>query len=198
MSGNGAVFLDRDGCVNVEDGHIRSIEQFRLYPDTLESIRKLNRAGFLIVIITNQSGVARGFMTEEFVRQVHKLMLGWFDEAGVHVDAVEYCPHHPDGAVEKYSIKCDCRKPEPGMLNRAAARLDIDFSRSYIVGDKLSDIALGPVTGAKAIMVKTGFGEREAGKIDNGDHPAPDFIADGIKDAVDWILTGSALPGQPE
>lgn len=196
MSGNPAVFLDRDGCVNVEDDHIRSIEQFRLYPDTLESIRKLNRAGFLIVIITNQSGVARGYMTEELVGEVHKLMLTWFDEADVRIDAVEYCPHHPDGAVEKYSIKCDCRKPAPGMLKRAAARLDIDFSRSYVVGDKISDIELGPVTGAKAIMVKTGFGEREAGKIRNSDHLAPDFIADGIKDAVDWILADAALPDQ--
>lgn len=196
MSGNPAVFLDRDGCVNVEDDHIRSIEQFRLYPDTLESIRKLNRAGFLIVIITNQSGVARGYMTEELVGQVHKLMLTWFDEADVRIDAVEYCPHHPDGAVDKYSIKCDCRKPAPGMLKRAAARLDIDFSRSYVVGDKISDIELGPVTGAKAIMVKTGFGEREAGKIRNSDHLAPDFIADGIKDAVDWILADAALPDQ--
>ncbi len=196
MSGNRAVFLDRDGCVNVEDDHIRAIEQFRLYPDTLESIRKLSHAGFLIVIITNQSGVARGLMTEEFVKKVHKLMLKWFDGAGVKVNAVEYCPHHPDGTVEKYSIKCDCRKPEPGMLNRAAARLDIDFSRSYVVGDKLSDIELGPVTGAKAIMVRTGFGEREAVKIANGDHPAPDFIADGIKDAIDWILSDARLPGQ--
>jgi len=196
MSGNKAVFLDRDGCVNVEDDHIRTIEQFRLYPDTLDAVRKLKRAGFLIVIVTNQSGVARGLMTEEFVNSVHKLMLKWFDEAGVGVDAVEYCPHHPDAVVEKYAIQCDCRKPAPGMLNRAARRLDIDFSRSYVVGDKLSDIALGPATGAKAIMVKTGFGEREAAKISDGAHPAPDFIANGIKDAVDWILTDAGLSGQ--
>lgn len=196
MSDNRAVFLDRDGCVNVEDNHIRAIEQFRLYPDTLESISKLNHAGFLIVIITNQSGVARGLMTEEFVKKVHQLMLEWFDEAGVKVDAVEYCPHHPDGVVEKYAIKCDCRKPAPGMLNRAAKKLDIDFSRSYVVGDKLSDIELGPVTGAKAIMVRTGFGEREAEKISDGDHPAPNYIAYGIKDAVEWILSDARLPGQ--
>ncbi len=185
---NRAVFLDRDGCVNVEDNHIRDIKQFRLYEDSLTSIKRINDAGFKVVIITNQSGVARGLMTEDFVATVHALLFKWTLEAGARIDRIEYCPHHPEGAVEKYAIKCDCRKPEPGMVERAAKALDIDLGRSYVVGDKISDIKLGPATGMKSILVKTGFGEREAGTIERGEDIAPDYIATGIGDATDWIL----------
>ena len=183
-----AVFLDRDGCVNVEDNHITDIGKFRLYDGSLAAIKKLNEAGFLIVIITNQSGVARGLMTEELVQKTHELLLKWTSEAGVKIDQIEYCPHHPEGSVAKYAIKCDCRKPATGMLKRAAEKLDIDFSSSYVLGDKISDIALGPATGAKAILVRTGFGTRDEQTILRGEADPPDYVADGIEDAVDWIL----------
>lgn len=188
MSGNKAVFLDRDGCVNVEDHYIRHIDQFRLYPDTLPSLKKLRDAGFKIVIITNQSGVARGYFSEELVHEVHNLLHEWVAEANIHIDRVEYCPHHPDGSVERYAIDCDCRKPRPGMVLRAARELSIDLSRSYIVGDKISDIALGPVVGAKSILVRTGYGEAELEKIRQGKAAAPEHVAEGIGDAVEWIL----------
>ncbi len=143
-------------------------------------------------MITNQSGVARGYMTEELVNDVHDLLLQWCDQAGVAIDSIEYCPHHPDGAVPEYSMVCDCRKPAPGMLNRASEKLGIDLTQSYVVGDKLSDIGLGPAVGAKAIIVRTGFGERQIAKMEeNGDQP-PDYIADGIGDAVEWILNDVA------
>ncbi|VAX21643.1 D-glycero-D-manno-heptose 1,7-bisphosphate phosphatase [hydrothermal vent metagenome] len=186
--GNKAVFLDRDGCVNVEDNHIRDIKQFRLYPDSLASIKRLNDARFKVVVITNQSGVARGFMTEELVQRTNDLLLKWVDEFGAKIDRVEYCPHHPEGAVKKYAISCECRKPRPGMLLRAAKALDINFAASWVVGDKLSDIALGPATGAKAILVRTGFGARDEKSIARGEAPPPQFIADGIGAAADWIL----------
>ncbi len=186
--GNKAVFLDRDGCVNVEDNHIRDIKQFRLYPESLTSIKKLNDAGFKVVIITNQSGVARGFMTEELVRRTNSLLLKWVDEFGAKIDRIEYCPHHPEGDIKKYAIKCECRKPMPGMLLRAAKALDINFDASWVIGDKISDIALGPATGAKAILVRTGFGARDEKAIANGEEPPPEFIAGGIGGAVDWIL----------
>jgi len=189
-----AVFLDRDGCVNVEDNHIRDISRFRLYPDSIESIRRLNKAGFLVVVITNQSGVARGYMTEELVNEVHQLLLKWCRDAKVKIDDIRYCPHHPDGAVERYSIKCGCRKPEPGMLLDAAEKLGIDLTRSYVVGDKISDIKLGPATGAKTALVRTGFGAGEEAKIREGKANPPDHIADGIGQAVDWILEDSRLP----
>ena len=188
-----AVFLDRDGCVNVEDDYIRDIAQFRLYPGAAASIKRLNEAGFKVVIITNQAGIARGFTTEQMVNDVHGLLVRWIEETGAKIDRIEYCPHHPEGVVEEYATVCDCRKPEPGMIFRAASEMGIDLERSYIVGDKLSDIALGPATGAKALLVRTGFGTREEGKIKAGEAPPPDHVADGIEDAVDWILKDAGL-----
>ncbi|VAX15125.1 D-glycero-D-manno-heptose 1,7-bisphosphate phosphatase [hydrothermal vent metagenome] len=189
MNGNRkAVFLDRDGCVNVEDHYIRDIKRFCLYPDTLESIKALNDAGFAIVVVTNQSGVARGYMTEELVNEVHELLLKMTREAGVIIDSIEYCPHHPEGVVEKYAMKCDCRKPAPGMALRAAKELGINTKRSYVVGDKISDMELGFAIGAKTVLVRTGFGEREAGKIERGEAAPPNHVAKGIGPAVAWIL----------
>ncbi len=189
---NKAVFLDRDGCLNVEDDQIRNISQFRLYPQSLNSIKKLNAAGFLTIIITNQSGVARGLISEEFVVEVHKVLLRWVAEHGARIDWIEHCPHHPDGVIEKYTIECDCRKPKPGMLWRAASALDIDFSKSFVVGDKISDIELGPATGAKSVLLRTGFGENEIIKLQQSTIEYPNYIASGIGEAVEWILRTSS------
>ncbi|MDH5510026.1 MAG: HAD-IIIA family hydrolase [Nitrospinota bacterium] len=190
-----AVFLDRDGCVNVEGNHIRDLDQFRLYPESLNSIRKLNDTGFLVVVITNQSGVARGYMTEELVLRTHDTLREWATEADVRIDGIYYCPHHPEGAVEKYAIHCQCRKPAPGMLYRADEDLGIDFPRSFVVGDKISDIALGPAVGARSILVRTGFGVEQLEKIKSGGAPTPDHVADGIGDAVIWILDHHGAAG---
>ena len=184
-----AVFLDRDGCVNVEDDHIRDISQFRLYPDSMDSIKRLNTAGFLVVVVTNQSGVARGYMTEELVQRVHNRLLGWAADAGAVIDGIFYCPHHPEGSVERYSYECNCRKPKPGMLLRASAELGIDFPRSFVVGDKISDIQLGPAVGARAALVTTGFGAEQLKRIASLGYPMPDYVAPGIGGAVDWILS---------
>ena len=188
IGGRKAVFLDRDGCVNVENDHIRDIAQFQLYSDSAKSIKRLNDAGYAVVVITNQSGVARGYMTEGLLREVNALMLKQVAEGGGRIDRVEYCPHHPEGVVKEYALECDCRKPRPGMIFRAGMALGLDFSKSFVVGDKISDIELGPATGMKAILVRTGFGERDLGKINRGEAVAPDFTASGIKEAVDWIL----------
>lgn len=188
VGGAKAVFLDRDGCINVEDDHIRDISQFRLYPDSIDSIKRLNHAGYSIVVITNQSGVARGYMTEELVREVNALMLKLITRGGGKIDRVEYCPHHPEGSVKKYAVDCECRKPRTGMVLRSARVLGIDFSRSFVVGDKISDIELGPPTGMKSALLRTGFGERELEKTRDGRAAPPDFVAGGIREAVDWIL----------
>lgn len=193
IGGQKAVFLDRDGCVNVEKDHIRDIAQFELYPDSVESIKRLNNAGYAVIVITNQSGVARGYMTEALVKDVNALMVKQVTEGGGKIDRVEYCPHHPEGVVKEYAVDCDCRKPRPGMLLRAGRALGLDFSKSFVVGDKISDIELGPATGSKAILVRTGFGERELGKIRDGQAAAPDFVAGGIGEAVGWILGGEDL-----
>lgn len=186
-----AVFLDRDGCVNVEDDHITDIERFRLYPDSLDAMKRLSSVGFLIVIITNQSGIARGLMTEDLVYKTHALLLRLAVEAAIRIDRIEYCPHHPDGVVPEFAIECDCRKPAPGMILRAAKALPIDLESSYVVGDKISDIKLGPATGVKSVLVRTGFGAREEETIKRGEADPPDHIADGIAGAVDWIIADS-------
>lgn len=190
VGGKKAVFLDRDGCVNVEANYIRDIAQFQLYPDSIVSIKRLNNAGYAVIVITNQAGVARGYMTEELVRDVNALMLKQVTEGGGKIDRVEYCPHHPEGVVKKYTMDCDCRKPRPGMIFRAGRVLGVDFSRSFVVGDKISDTELGPATGMKAILVRTGYGERELGKVNRGEATPPDFTANGIAEAVDLILGG--------
>lgn len=192
VGGKKAVFLDRDGCVNVESNHVRDIAQFQLYPDSVESIRRLNDAGYAVVVITNQSGVARGYMTEGLVREVNALMLKQVTQGGGRIDRVEYCPHHTEGVVKKYAVECDCRKPRPGMILRAGRALGLDFSKSFVVGDKISDIELGPATGMKAILALTGFGKGELEKIKRGEAGPPDFVASGIKEAVDFILGGKS------
>lgn len=190
IGGKKAVFLDRDGCVNVEADFIRDIGQFQLYPDSAESIKRLNNAGYAVIVITNQSGVARGYMTEGLVRDVNALMRKEVAQGGGRIDRVEYCPHHPEGVVAEYAMDCDCRKPRPGMILRAGMALGVDFSKSFVVGDRMSDTELGPATGMKAILVRTGYGERDLGKIRDGRSAAPDFVAGGIGEAVDWILRG--------
>lgn len=191
------MFLDRDGVVNVEDDHIRDAARFRLYPDALPAIKRLNGAGFSVIVITNQSGVARGYMTERTVNEIHGLLRDWAERAGARIDRIEYCPHHPEGSVAPYAVECSCRKPKPGMILKAARELGIDLRGSYIVGDKLTDTALGPATGARAaLLVRTGFGGREEERVTQGEAPAPDHIADGIKDAVDWILEDTRTAGR--
>jgi D-glycero-D-manno-heptose 1,7-bisphosphate phosphatase len=183
-----AVFLDRDGCVNVEDHYITDIARFRLYPETLPSMKRLNDAGFLLVIVTNQGGIAKELMTAELVEETHRLFLSWTAAAGVTVDAIHYCPHHPEGTIPDLSQPCDCRKPATGMVTRAAADLGVDLSRSYMVGDKLSDTEMGKNAGMTTILVRTGFGERQRHKIDELGVRPPDAVCDHIGAATDWIL----------
>lgn len=149
---NKAVFLDRDGVVNVEKEYLHKKEDFEFLPTVLETCRKLKDAGFLLVIITNQSGIARGYYTQEDFEKLTVWMKEQFDKAGAPIDGVYCCPHHPD-----HDENCDCRKPNPGMLLQAAKDLDIDLSQSIIAGDKESDIEAGINAGlAKTFLMKTG------------------------------------------
>ncbi len=151
---NKAVFLDRDGVVILEKGYISSPEQLELYPFTQEAITKLMEANWKIYIISNQSAVARGILTEEDLDLVHRRLLEL-----IPVDKIYYCPHHPDGkAGLPYSIHCDCRKPEAGLILRAARDNHIDLSRSYLLGDRASDILAGKKAGVITVLVRTGYG----------------------------------------
>ncbi len=187
-----AVFLDRDGCVNVEDHYITDIARFRLYPWSIGALRRLQKAGFALVIVTNQGGIAKGLMTVELVEETHALLLRWLAEAGVTIDQIDYCPHHPDSDHPELSLPCDCRKPAPGMIERAARELNLDLTRSYVVGDKLSDVALGKNLGVTSLLVRTGFGEKQETKIGDDGALPPDAVVDHLGKAVDWILTDAA------
>jgi len=152
-----AVFLDRDGTINVEKDYLYRIEDLEFIDGSVEAIRLLNEAGFLVVVVSNQSGVARGYYTEDDVELLHRHIAAELEKSGAHVDAWLFCPHHPDGGGS-YSLPCDCRKPLPGMLKEAARRYDIDLDTSIMIGDKIADTEAGNAAGSRPILVRTGYG----------------------------------------
>lgn len=155
-----AAFLDRDGTINLEKEYLYRIEELEFVPGAPQAIRLLNRAGYLVVVVTNQSGVARGYYGEEDVEKLHRHMAALLAGAGARVDAWLYCPHHPDGRGS-YAIPCSCRKPLPGMLREAARRFSIDLQRSVMIGDKLIDVQAARAAGCRPVLVRSGHGARE-------------------------------------
>jgi D-glycero-D-manno-heptose 1,7-bisphosphate phosphatase len=181
-----AVFLDRDGTLIEDIGYLRFAREVAFYPWSVDAVRALNRAGFPVVVITNQSGVARGLLTEPMIEDVHRHVSLLLDAGGARVDAYYYCPHHPEATVAVYRKRCDCRKPACGMIERAAADLGLDPARSFVVGDKWIDVGAARAAGARGILVRTGYGAIEESE------PPPDLTADAVVDnlveAVSWIL----------
>jgi D-glycero-D-manno-heptose 1,7-bisphosphate phosphatase len=182
-----AVFLDRDGTLIDEVGYLDRVERVALYPWAIDSVRALNRAGLPVVLISNQSGVARGFFSESFVDEVHQHIATLLDAGGASIDAYYYCPHHPDGKVHPYARPCDCRKPGRGMVDRAARALGIEPARSFVVGDRWLDVELARAIGGRGILVRTGYGTTEEGRPRQG--LEADAIVDNLIGAVSWILT---------
>jgi D-glycero-D-manno-heptose 1,7-bisphosphate phosphatase len=183
-----AVFFDRDGTINVEVGYLRDLEHLVLMPGAGAAIRRLNEAGLKVVLVTNQSGIARGYFTEDFVRETHELLERKLQTEGARLDGIYYCPHHPQSGNTPYTRECDCRKPATGMIDRAARELDIDIRRSFVVGDKWSDVELGQRAGAKSVLVRTGFAPDDPGNVRPVHLADPDFVAYTIAEAVDWII----------
>jgi D-glycero-D-manno-heptose 1,7-bisphosphate phosphatase len=181
-----AVFIDRDGTLIDEVGYLDRVERVALYPWSIDAIRVLNREELRVVLLTNQSGVARGFFTEMVVDEVHRHIASLLAEGGAHIDAYYHCPHHPDGTVEPYARRCDCRKPGRGLVDRAAAEFGIDPARSFVVGDRWVDVELARVISGRGVLVRTGYGLAEETR------PRPDLAADAIVDnligAAGWIL----------
>jgi D-glycero-D-manno-heptose 1,7-bisphosphate phosphatase len=188
-----AVFLDRDGTMIEDVGYLSRAADVRWFPYTVDAIRLLNRAGFLVCVTTNQSGVARGYYTEDDVRSVHAHMASHLATGGAQIDGWFHCPHHPNADVPAYRAVCACRKPEPGMIQQACARFPIALARSFVIGDKLADTGLAARVGALGILVRTGYGDdvaRAHGPIVPGaSHVAADLMA-----AVSWVLAVSAQP----
>ena len=157
-----AVFLDRDGTINVEKDYLYKVEDFEFITGAPEAIKRLKGAGFLVIIVSNQSGVARGYFDERTVLMLHQhiqTLLAGYETA---IDAFYFCPHHPEEGIGDYKVDCDCRKGKPGMLLQAAKDYDIDLCRSFMVGDKLADIEAGQRAGCQPILVLTGYGELAA------------------------------------
>jgi D-glycero-D-manno-heptose 1,7-bisphosphate phosphatase len=181
-----AVFLDRDGTMIEDVGYLDNLSRVAFYPWTVDAIRALNRAGLPVVVVTNQSGIARGLFSEAFVDETHRHVDARLAAGGARVDAYYYCPHHLKGTVATYARSCECRKPGRGMIDQAASDLDLDPARSFVVGDKWLDVQLGLAVGARAILVRTGMGAAEEGRPPDG--VAADTVVDNLAAAASWIL----------
>jgi len=192
-SSNRAVFIDRDGTINEEMGYVNHLDRFTLLPRTTKAIRLINDNGLKAVVVTNQSGVARGMFPESLVGEVHRKMENLLRADGAHVDGIYYCPHHPDFGPPEYRKRCQCRKPATGMIERACNDLGIDPTKSYMIGDRIMDMDFGHKIGTRGILVLTGYGKGELAYRDGQWREKPSFIAKDLYDAVRWIIAQEAL-----
>jgi histidinol-phosphate phosphatase family protein len=176
-----AVFVDRDGTIVREVGYLRSVRELRLLPGAAMALRRLRRAGARIVVVSNQSGIGRGYVGTEVVEEIHAVLCRRLRRHGAEPDAVYFCPHLPESA-------CGCRKPAPGLIERARAEMGIDPGQGYVIGDLWSDIGLARAVGARGVLVLSGHGHRALGEIAARGIAAPDHVAPSLPRAVDWIL----------
>lgn len=197
-----AIFLDRDGTLNQEVGYITQTHQFRLYDCAAEAVRLINQAGWLAVVITNQAGIARGLYTESFLHKLHDTMRAQLGAQGAQLDGIYYCPHLTPDRFEaeelaraesllSYRIVCDCRKPKPGLLLRAARDLEIDLPASIIIGDRYGDVAAAHAAGARGALLMTGHGQEELAQREQWSRQ-PEFVAGNLLKAVKAILSSDA------
>ena len=180
--------MDRDGTINEEVGYVNHLERFFLLPRAGQAIRLLNQHGLKAVVITNQSGVARGYFPESLIDLVHQRMEGLLEKEGAYLDGIYYCPHHPDQGSPPYRQKCRCRKPDTGLVEEASKTLDLDCSKSYGVGDRGKDLEFTHRIGAKGILVLTGYGRGEWEYCQDQWKVKPDYVAHDLYEAVQWIL----------
>lgn len=179
-----AVFLDRDGTINEEVGYLSRLDQLKLFPRSAAALHMLNQRGIPVIVVTNQSGVARGYFSEDFVHKVHAFLQEQLSIEKAYIDAFYYCPHHPTEGLGPYRQVCACRKPKAGMLLQAARDLHLDLSQSYMVGDMMKDVQAGRKAGTKGILVRTGYGAGEK----SDESSSPDYRALDLLDAVEWII----------
>ena len=183
-----AAFIDRDGTINEQMGYINHLSRFKIIPGVPEAIRLLNDLGFLVIVITNQSGIARGYYSIDLVRQIHDLLRKTLKkEANATIDAILFCPHHPQGSVPEYTMECDCRKPKTGLIKQACMDFEIDLTNSFVIGDMASDMELANKAGVKGIMVETGYGLGEIDFILPKKRLEITFIAENLLHAVRFL-----------
>jgi D-glycero-D-manno-heptose 1,7-bisphosphate phosphatase len=184
-----AAFIDRDGTL-IEDKHyLADPDKIAFLPGALDGVKRLQRAGYTIVIVSNQSGVARGFFPSAAVDRVHERMSESMAQAGCPPDDIRFCPHLPDGDDLAYREDCRCRKPKPGMLEDAARALKIDMKRSYMIGDKYSDLQCGRAAGTAAVLVRTGEGTETERNLPGHPYLRPDMVCDDLGAAAELIVS---------
>jgi D-glycero-D-manno-heptose 1,7-bisphosphate phosphatase len=186
-----AVFIDRDGTISEEVGYINHVSRFRLFPYAPAAIKHLNENGWLAIVITNQAGVARGYFSEDTIQAVHDAMTNELKSNGAQLDAVYYCAHHPSVGEPPYRFDCDCRKPKPGLILRAAKNFDIDLKKSWMVGDRYSDVELARNAGVKSMFVLSGYGRGEWEHQRASWAEQPDLVAEDLLEAVRLIVSSS-------
>ena len=186
--------MDRDGCLTEEVGYVNHPSRIRPLPRSAEAVRRLNRVGVAAVMVTNQTGIARGYFTEETLHASNARMREALEVDGARLDGLYVCMHHPTEGQPPYRAACDCRKPRPGLLHRAAADLGLDLAASVMVGDKFSDVAAGQAVGAAGVLVLTGYGRGEWEYARHGQDVKPDHVAEDLLDAVEWALGRAASP----
>jgi D-glycero-D-manno-heptose 1,7-bisphosphate phosphatase len=182
-----AVFLDRDGTINEEMGYINHLDRFVLIPGAAAAIRSINESGLKAVVVTNQSGVARGYFPRELIDQVHQKMRGLLEDEGAFLDGIYTCTHAPPSKGEAGG--CGCRKPRIGLMKQAAEELNLDLEKSYVVGERFKDVEMARNAGAKAILVLTGYGKGELEFLGQTSKVQADFVAEDLAEAVQWILS---------
>ena len=190
MSARPAVFIDRDGTMSEERGFIDRLELLEMFPWTPDAIRLLNRAGFAVVVITNQSAIGRGIIDEPFLHTVHETIDRQLARAGARVDRYYFCPHHPEAKLPEYRTVCRCRKPAPGMIEQATRDLGLDPERSFMVGDRLIDVACGHAAGVRSILVRSGHSAYTGDAVPG--LSKADAILNNLMEAVGWILRSSS------
>jgi len=185
---NSAIFIDRDGTISEEVGYVNHLSRYRVFPFSAEAIKLINQSPLKAIVVTNQAGVARGYFKEELIGRVHAKLENELASGAAKLDAIYYCPHHPTVGEPPYRQDCNCRKPKTGLLEQAAADFDIDLNKSYMIGDRYSDVKLAHRVGARGVLVLTGYGRGEFEDQREEWSREPDFIAEDLLSAVKWIL----------
>jgi D-glycero-D-manno-heptose 1,7-bisphosphate phosphatase len=183
-----AIFIDRDGTISEEVGYINHPSRFRVFPYSANAIKLLNEAGWLAVLVTNQAGVARGYFSEDMIQTVHHQLEHDLQQGDARLDAIYYCAHHPSVGEPPYRFDCDCRKPKPGLIRRAAQELDIDLTQSWMIGDRYSDVELARNAGLSAAFVLSGYGRGEWEHQREGWQSKPDLVSENLLEAVRVII----------
>lgn len=185
---NFAVFLDRDGTINEEMGYINHLDRFVILPGVIEAIKLLKRHNFKVIVTSNQAGVAMGYFSESLIEEIHNHFKNILAENGTYLDAIYYCPHHPQAKVAAYGKDCPCRKPKTGLILKAKEEFNLDLNRCYVVGDKFIDIEFAHNAGLKSILVLTGYGKGEIRWAAHKHPLKPNFVAKDLYQAAKWII----------